>query len=74
MPYGLAALLPVDHEMAVKKRWNGLPGLLDALKARGGVVLRMDDDDLPDDTRFRASENQGKSFAGPLFYEWRLEN
>jgi len=24
-----------------------LPGLLDALKARDGVVLRMDDDDLP---------------------------
>jgi hypothetical protein len=76
MPHGLAALLPVDHEMAVKKRWNGmpLPGLLDALKARGGVVLRMDDKELPSDKRFQASEKQGKSFAGPLFYEWRLDN
>jgi hypothetical protein len=76
MPHGLAALLPVDHEMAVKKRWDGmpLPGLLDALKARDAVVLRMDDDHLPDDKRFRASDKQGKSFAGPLFYEWRLDN
>ena len=65
-----AALLPVDHEMAVKKHWDGmpLPGLLDALKARDGVVLRMDDDHLP------AREKQGESFAGPLFYEWRVEN
>ncbi|MGA8759993.1 MAG: hypothetical protein WB611_27480 [Stellaceae bacterium] len=76
MPHGLAALLPVDHEMAVKKRWDGmpLPGLLDALKARNDVVVRMDDDHLPDDKRFRASDKQGKSFAGPLFYEWRLDN
>ena len=51
-----------------------LPGLLDALKARNATVVRMDDDHLPDDKRFRASEKQGKSFAGPLFYEWRLEN
>jgi hypothetical protein len=46
----------------------------DALKARDGVVLRMDDDHLPDDKRPRANEKQGESFAGPLFYEWRLEN
>ena len=61
--------------MAVKKHLDGmpLPGLLDALKARDGVVLRMDDDRLPDDKRFRAGEKQGESFAGPLFYKWRLE-
>ena len=76
MPHGLAALLPVDHEMAVKKHWDGmpLPGLLDALKARNATVVRMDDDKLPDDKRFRASDKQGKSFAGPLFYEWRLDH
>jgi hypothetical protein len=51
-----------------------LPGLLDALKARDGVVLRMDDDDLPHDKRLRASEKHGESFSGPLFYKWRLEN
>jgi len=51
-----------------------LPGLLDALKARDGVVLRMDDDRLPDDKRFRAGEKRGESFAAPLFYEWRLES
>jgi hypothetical protein len=75
MPHGLAALLPVDHEMAVKKRWDGmpLPGLLDALMARDATVVRLDDEKLPEDKRFRASDKQGKSFAGPLFYEWRLE-
>ena len=62
--------------MAAKKHWDGmpLPALLDALKARDGVVLRMDDDDLPHDKRLRASEKQGESFSGPLFYKWRLEN
>jgi hypothetical protein len=76
MPHRLAALLPVDHEMAHKKRWDGmpLPGLLDALKARDATVVRMDDDHLPDDPRFRASNEQGIKFKGPLFYEWRLES
>ena len=37
------------------------------------AALRMDDDQLPDDKRFRASDKQGKSFSGPLFYEWRLD-
>jgi hypothetical protein len=76
MPHGLAALLPVDHDMAVKKRWDGmpLPGLIEALKARDGTVVRMDDDHVPNDARFRASDKQGISFKGPLFYEWRLEN
>jgi hypothetical protein len=75
MPHGLAALLPVDHEMAVKKRWNGmpLPGLIDALRAQGATVVRMDDDHLPNDPRFRASEKQGQSFTGPLFFEWVME-
>jgi len=74
MPHGLAALLPVDHEMAVGKRWNGmpLPGLIDALQTKGATVVRMDDDHLPNDPRFRASDKQGQSFEGPLFYEWRL--
>jgi hypothetical protein len=75
MPHGLAALLPVDHEMAVKKRWNGmpLPGLIDALRAQGATVVRMDDDHLPNDPRFRASDKQGQSFTGPLFFEWVME-
>jgi len=75
MPHGLAALLPVDHEMAVKKRWNGmpLPGLLDALSEKDATVVRMDDDHLPNNPRFRASRELGKSFDGPLFYEWTLE-
>ena len=74
MPHGLAALLPVDHKMAHKKRWDGmpLPGLLDALKAHDATVVRMDDEHLPNDPRFRASGKQGKSFTGPLFYEWTI--
>jgi hypothetical protein len=68
MPHGLAALLPVDREMAVKRGWDGmpLPGLLDALKARDATVLRMDDDRLPNDPRFRASERNGKSCSTRL--------
>jgi len=75
MPHGLAALLPVDHEMAVKKHWDGmpLPGLIDALKAHDAKVARMDDANVPNDTRFRTSDKQGKSFKGPVFYEWRLD-
>jgi hypothetical protein len=75
MPRGLAALLPVDHEMAVKKRWDGmpLPGLIDALRTQGATVVRMDDDHLPNDPRFRASDKQGQSFTGALFYEWVME-
>ena len=46
-----------------------LPGLLDALKARDGVVLRMDDDRLPDDKRFRAGEKQGEVVRGTAILE-----
>lgn len=65
---------PGDHEMAVKKHWDGmpLPGLLDT-KARDGVVLRVDDDHLPT-TSASGRRKAGKSFTRPLFYEWRLEN
>ena len=37
------------------------------------MVVRMDDDHLPNDPRFRASDEQGRSFTGPLFYEWAME-
>jgi hypothetical protein len=39
------AMIPVDHDMAVKKRWGKMPldDLLDVLKERAkGVVLRVD--------------------------------
>jgi hypothetical protein len=49
-----------------------LAGLLDALKAHDATVVRMDDDHLPSDPRFRASDKQGKSFKGPPFYEWTI--
>jgi hypothetical protein len=74
MPHGLAAFIPVDHAMAVKKHWDGmpLPGLLTALQERGCAVVRMDEN-LPDDRRFRASTTEGSKIAGPLYYEWTLQ-
>jgi hypothetical protein len=73
MPHGLAALLPVDHEMALKKGWSRmpLPGLIAALHERDCTVARMDED-LPNDKRFRASANIGRYITGPLYYEWTL--
>lgn len=41
------ALLPVDHQMALKKRWNNmpLPELLSRLEEKtGGAVIRIDQD------------------------------
>ena len=40
-----AALVPVDHDMAVKKKWDKipLPSLIDALAAKtNGAVIRAD--------------------------------
>jgi hypothetical protein len=44
------AMIPVNHEMAVKKRWGKMPldELVDALKKQAkGVVLRIDDPAMP---------------------------
>jgi hypothetical protein len=43
-------MIPVDHEMAVKKRWNmPFPGLLERLREKAsGRVLRIDDEKLGD--------------------------
>jgi hypothetical protein len=75
MPHGLTALLPVDHAMAHDKGWDGmpLPGLIEALHKKDATVVRIDDEHLPNDPRFRASDKQGRSFAGPLFYQWTIE-
>jgi len=43
----LVAMIPVDHEMAVKKRWGRmpLPELVDRIKEKThGRVLKVDDD------------------------------
>ena len=40
------AMIPVDHEMAVRKRWNKMPleELVAALKGRAtGAILRVDE-------------------------------
>jgi hypothetical protein len=46
----LIALVPVDHQMALKKRWGGMPfpALLNRLMDKtGGRVLRIDDETTP---------------------------
>ena len=74
MPLGLTALIPVDHDMAVKKHWNGmpLPQLIDALKERACVVVRMDDPAPPPQSRVRAGP-PASNFAGALYYEWSFD-
>jgi hypothetical protein len=74
MPLGLTALIPVDHEMAVAKKWNGmpLPELIDALKERDCIVVRMDDPAPPPRSRVRTGPT-AKHFAGPLYYEWSAD-
>jgi hypothetical protein len=60
------AMIPVDHDMAVKKRWGKMPldELVTALKQQAkGVVLRVDDKALP-----ASSENVTED-PGKLFYE-----
>jgi len=45
------AMIPVNHEMAVKKRWGKMPleELVTALQKQGkGVVLQVDDKQMPD--------------------------
>jgi hypothetical protein len=57
------ALVPVDHEMAKKKRWNHMPldELIEALEEKAkGVVLRIDQ------PMSRSSE---KIVEDPLFFE-----
>lgn len=60
------AMIPVDHDMAVKKRWGKMPldELVTALKQQAkGVVLRVDDKDMP------ASSEKVTEDPGKLFYE-----
>jgi hypothetical protein len=62
------AMIPVNHDMAVKKRWGKMPldELVDALKGQAkGVVLRVDDPQMP------ASRESVIEDHGPdrLFYE-----
>ena len=60
------AMIPVNHDMAVKKRWGKMPldELVDALKQQArGVVLRVDDPAMP------ASRENVVEGPGKLFYE-----
>jgi hypothetical protein len=60
------AMIPVNHEMALKKRWGKMPldELVNALKKQAkGVVLRVDDPAMP------ASHENVVEDPGKLFYE-----
>jgi hypothetical protein len=62
------AMIPVNHEMAVKKRWGKMPldELVDALKQQArGVVLRVDDVQMPGSNE-TVTEDDGPD---KLFYE-----
>ena len=66
----LVAFIPVDHEMAVQKRWGNmpLPSLVEDLAKRsGGRVVRIDDAAPP--AGFGSGGTGGK--FGSLYYEWR---
>lgn len=69
----LVAFIPVDHVMAVSKRWGNmrLPSLTDDLKLRcAGRLLRIDDPAAPDGTGISAGGTGGP--FGALFYEWSM--
>ena len=81
----LTAMIPVNHEVAVKKRWTKmpLPDLVGRLKDKAhGRVLRADDDTAkPADLAALRPENvspgQWKAFTGrvdvtELYYEIRF--
>jgi len=60
------AMIPVNHDMAVKKRWGKMPldELVDVLKQQAkGVVLRVDDPAMP------ASRENVVEGPDKLFYE-----
>jgi hypothetical protein len=80
----LLALVPVDHDMAMKKRWSGMPfvALMTRLHEKtSGRVLRIDDEQtplekpapagVPDATWARFQQNVRRS-ADKLYYEIRL--
>jgi hypothetical protein len=70
----LVAFIPVDHAMAVKKRWGQmpLPGLIDALKAHcGNRVVRVDED-LPAGFDAVTKGPSHSDIGGPLWYEWTM--
>jgi len=69
------AFIPVNHEMAIKKRWGNmpLPGLVDALKQRsGGCVVRIDEDFAPDPSATKAIAFAKNLLTNKLFYEWTM--
>jgi hypothetical protein len=69
------AFIPVDHAMAIKKRWGNmpLPGLVDALKQRtGGRVVRIDENYVPDPNLLKAVAFAKDLNTKQLFYEWTM--
>lgn len=68
---GLTAFLPVDHDMALKKRWGQmpLPALVAELQRRcGPQLVRMDQELQPGATGISAGGTAGPFDS--LYYEW----
>jgi hypothetical protein len=72
------AFIPVDHEMAVKKRWGKMPleGLVAALKQHcGDRVIRVDEKPVAGLEGIAVGPN-GPALPsgafGPLYYDWTL--
>ena len=71
----LVAFIPVDHAMAIKKRWGNmpLPGLVDALNQRSaGRVVRIDETYAPDPKQPKTVAFNKNLTATKLFYEWTM--
>ncbi len=69
----LVAFIPVDHVMAVAKRWGNmpLPSLTEDLKKRcSGRVVRIDDPAAPPGSGISAGGSGGP--FGALYYEWSM--
>ena len=69
------AFIPVDHAMAIKKRWGNmpLPGLVDALEQRSsGCVVRIDEDYTAKPGGAKAAAFAKNLKMDALFYEWAM--
>ncbi len=69
------AFLPVDHAMAVKKRWSRmpLPGLVAELNRKSaGRVVRVDEDYQPEPGNGIAETFSRSLTRHKLYYEWEM--
>lgn len=70
---GLVAFIPVDHEMALKKRWSRmpLPALVEALKERCGDGLVRIDEEPAGAAAGISAGGTGRKFKS-LYFDWQV--